>query len=146
MHVKHFILPEVCCPPCGRTLKAELPAAYRYGYGPSADSSDLLLKGLYRIGLDIVADSGDHLCGRQQGGRFYDGPLAVHPAGFNGIEAGTFEGQAAGQHADPTLAFGPLIVLPHPGPHLTADRPRGIVPDQHQPPRALSGQALTDPR
>jgi transposase len=34
MHVKHFILHEVCCPQCGRTLKAELPAAYRYGYGP----------------------------------------------------------------------------------------------------------------
>jgi transposase len=29
-----FILHEVCCAQCGRTLKAELPAAYRYGYGP----------------------------------------------------------------------------------------------------------------
>jgi transposase len=35
MHVQYFILHEVCCPQCGRTLKAELPAAYRYGYGPS---------------------------------------------------------------------------------------------------------------
>ena len=34
MQVTHVVLHEACCPPCGRRLKAELPAAYRYGYGP----------------------------------------------------------------------------------------------------------------
>ncbi len=32
--VTHVVLHETRCPRCGRTLKAELPAAYRYGYGP----------------------------------------------------------------------------------------------------------------
>jgi transposase len=34
MAVTHMVLHETRCPRCGRTLKAELPAAYRYGYGP----------------------------------------------------------------------------------------------------------------
>jgi transposase len=34
MAVTHAVLHETRCPRCGRTLKAELPAAYRYGYGP----------------------------------------------------------------------------------------------------------------
>jgi transposase len=32
--VTHVVLHETRCPRCGRTLKAALPAAYRYGYGP----------------------------------------------------------------------------------------------------------------
>jgi transposase len=34
MAVTHVVLHETRCPRCGRLLKAELPAAYRYGYGP----------------------------------------------------------------------------------------------------------------
>jgi transposase len=34
MAVTHVELHETRCPRCGRLLKAELPAAYRYGYGP----------------------------------------------------------------------------------------------------------------
>jgi transposase len=34
MQVTHVVLHEACCPRCGRLLKAALPAAYRYGYGP----------------------------------------------------------------------------------------------------------------
>ncbi|HXH08199.1 MAG TPA: IS66 family transposase [Alphaproteobacteria bacterium] len=34
MVVKHLVLHKTCCPRCGRRLKAELPAADRYGYGP----------------------------------------------------------------------------------------------------------------
>jgi transposase len=34
MAVTHVVLHETRCPRCGRRLKAELPAAYRYGYGP----------------------------------------------------------------------------------------------------------------
>jgi transposase len=34
MAVKHIVLHETRCPRCGRRLKAELPAEYRYGYGP----------------------------------------------------------------------------------------------------------------
>ena len=30
----HVVLHEARCPRCGRLLKAELPAAHRYGYGP----------------------------------------------------------------------------------------------------------------
>jgi transposase len=34
MAVTHVVLHEGHCPGCGRLLKAELPAQYRYGYGP----------------------------------------------------------------------------------------------------------------
>jgi transposase len=34
MSVKHVVLHKVRCPRCDRLLKAELPAEYRYGYGP----------------------------------------------------------------------------------------------------------------
>jgi transposase len=34
MVVTHVVLHEMRCPRCGRLLKAELPAEYRYGYGP----------------------------------------------------------------------------------------------------------------
>jgi transposase len=34
MAVTHVVLHEGHCPGCGRLLKAELPAKYRYGYGP----------------------------------------------------------------------------------------------------------------
>jgi transposase len=34
MAVTHVVLHETRCPRCGRLLKAALPAAYRYGYGP----------------------------------------------------------------------------------------------------------------
>jgi transposase len=34
MAVTHVVLHETRCPRCGRLLKAELPAEYRYGYGP----------------------------------------------------------------------------------------------------------------
>ena len=32
--VTHVVWHEACCPPWGRLLKAERPAADRYGYGP----------------------------------------------------------------------------------------------------------------
>jgi transposase len=34
MAVTHVVLHETRCPRCGRLCKAELPAEYRYGYGP----------------------------------------------------------------------------------------------------------------
>src|SRR5262245_3810126 len=34
MAVTHIMLHETRCPRCSRLLKAELPAQYRYGYGP----------------------------------------------------------------------------------------------------------------
>jgi transposase len=34
MHVTHVVLHEACCPQCGRLLKAPVPEAHRYGYGP----------------------------------------------------------------------------------------------------------------
>jgi transposase len=34
MAVTHVVLHATRCPQCGRTLKAKLPAEYRYGYGP----------------------------------------------------------------------------------------------------------------
>jgi transposase len=34
MQVTHVVLHETCCPRCGRLLKAPLPEAHRYGYGP----------------------------------------------------------------------------------------------------------------
>ena len=38
MAVMHVVLHEGHCPGCGRLLKAELPAKYRYGYGPRLGS------------------------------------------------------------------------------------------------------------
>jgi hypothetical protein len=34
MSVTHVVLHEAQCPQCGGVIKAELPAEYRYGYGP----------------------------------------------------------------------------------------------------------------
>jgi transposase len=34
MSVTHIVLHEAHCPQCGGVIKAELPAEYRYGYGP----------------------------------------------------------------------------------------------------------------
>jgi transposase len=34
MQVTHVVLHEACCPQCGRLLKAPLPEAHRYRYGP----------------------------------------------------------------------------------------------------------------
>jgi hypothetical protein len=79
------------------------------------------------VGLEIVPDSGHHFCGGQQAGVFHNGTLAMDSAGFDRIEPGTFDWQAAGQRSHPTLPFYPLIVLPHPAPHLAADMPGGVV-------------------
>jgi transposase len=49
MAVTHVVLHETRCPRCGRLLKAELPAEYRYGYGPRLTALIGELSGSQRI-------------------------------------------------------------------------------------------------
>ena len=63
--------------------------------------------------------------------RFGNGPLAMHPFGFDAVQPGTLAWQGA--HHDATAAFlldAPVVRL-EPRTHGLADVPRGIVP-HHQ--------------
>jgi transposase len=56
MHVKHVVLHEACCPRCGHLLKAELPAEYRYGYGPRLTALIGELSGSQRDSRSMVQE------------------------------------------------------------------------------------------
>jgi hypothetical protein len=95
-----------------------------------------------QIGLDTAHDFG----GGQHTLRFHDGPLAVDPVWFDGIQPGALDGQATGQRADPAVALDLLVMLPNLGPHCLAHMPGDVVPDEHQHPLPLPRQACADPR
>ncbi|MGH8063939.1 MAG: DUF6444 domain-containing protein [Candidatus Entotheonellia bacterium] len=56
MSVTHVVLHETRCPQCGRRLKAELPAEYRYGYGPRLTSLIGELSGSQRDSRSTVQE------------------------------------------------------------------------------------------
>jgi transposase len=56
MQVTHVVLHEACCPQCGRRLKAELPAEYRYGYGPRLTALIGALSGPQRNSRSMVQE------------------------------------------------------------------------------------------
>jgi transposase len=56
MQVTHVVLHEACCPQCGRLLKAPLPEAYRYGYGPRLTALIAELSGSQRGSRSAVQE------------------------------------------------------------------------------------------
>src|SRR5215472_16404497 len=84
--------------------------------------------GATEVSTDAVSD----LVGAEQPGGLENGPLAMHPLGFDRVEPWTRDGQVARHdaHALPLL-FDLAIVGADPGPHPFADLPGGVVPDEH---------------
>jgi hypothetical protein len=105
----------------------------------------MLCKVLHRYTAKIFTDAGDDLHGGEQPGRLHDRPLAMDPMQFNGIQPGTFKGQAPDQEAYTAVALDLLMMGPDPGTDLPTDMPGGIVPQQHQDTLPLGGQPLTEP-
>jgi transposase len=56
MQVTHVVLHEACCPQCGRLLKAALPEAHRYGYGPRLTALIGELSGSQRASRSAVQE------------------------------------------------------------------------------------------
>jgi transposase len=56
MQVTHVVLHEACCPQCGRLLKAPLPEAHRYGYGPRLTALIGELSGSQRASRSAVQE------------------------------------------------------------------------------------------
>jgi transposase len=56
MAVTHVVLHETRCPRCGHLLKAELPAQYRYGYGPRLTALIGELSGPQRDSRSLVQE------------------------------------------------------------------------------------------
>jgi transposase len=54
--VKHMVLHEAHCPRCGHLIKAELPAEYRYGYGPRLTALIGELSGSQRDSRSMVQE------------------------------------------------------------------------------------------
>jgi hypothetical protein len=104
----------------------------------------MLFKVLYRCRAKILTDAGDDLRGGEQPGRLDDRPLPMDSMRFNGIQPGTFDGQAPGQEAYTAVALDLLMMGPHPGMDLPTEVPGGIVPQQHQDTLPLDGQPLTE--
>ena len=77
-----------------------------------------------------VADAISELADRQAIG-FADTPFAVDPFGLDGVEPGAL-GQVAGEDADTGGLLDLAVVVADPGPHLVADVPGGVVPDQEE--------------
>lgn len=112
---------------------------------PSAGSRNMLLKRGHRFRLKVVTDTTDDLRRGQRTGRFDNGPLAMNPVRFNGVQPRAFHGQAAGEETHTALPLDALVVRPHPGADLTADVPGGVVPDHHEHPLPCGGHPLHEP-
>jgi hypothetical protein len=79
------------------------------------------------VGIDTIHD----FLRTEQPVWFDNRPFPMHPFGLNGIQPGAFTRQSAGQDAYPLPGLlDVVIVLPQPGPHLVAEVPRRVVPDQ----------------
>src|SRR5919205_2400801 len=72
--------------------------------------------------------------------------LAVDPLGLDRVEPRALARQPADQEAAATAGLlDRAIVRPDPGPHLAADVPGGVVPDQRQHLDAFGRELLGDP-
>src|SRR5262245_19989407 len=94
----------------------------------------------------IRIDAIDDLLRTEQAVRFDNRSFPMHPLGLNRIQPGTFTRQPAGDDAYPlTGLLDTAIVLPQPRPHLVANVPRGVIPDQQYRREPLRCQARTAP-
>src|SRR4051794_22915369 len=104
---------------------------------PSAGSGELLFERLDERAAVMVAQPALKLGGGELTVRLDHGPLAVHPLGLDRVQPRALAWQAADQEAAAAGALDPAVVGPDPGPHLPADVPGGVVPDQRQHPDAV---------
>src|SRR4051794_41402137 len=75
------------------------------------------------------------------------GPLAVRPAGLDRVQPRALARQAADEEAAAAPGgLDPAVVGRDPGPHLAADVPGGVVPDQGQDAGAPGGAGGGPPR
>src|SRR5262250_2835371 len=94
------------------------------------------------IGIDAL----HHLLRTEQAVWFDNCPFPMHPLKLNGIEPRAFTRQTARQDAyAPPGLLDVMIVMPQPGPHLAADMPRRVVPDQQYDGKPLRRQPLAAP-
>ena len=76
---------------------------------------------------------------------FRDGTLAMDPFRFNGVQPRAFAGQGADHDAHAlSTPLDLLIVLAYPVPYGMTAVPGGIVPDQQQSGKALTGRPETN--
>src|SRR6185369_17571019 len=74
------------------------------------------------------------------------GPLAVRPAGLDRVQPRALARPAADEEAAPGAGgLDPAIVGHDPGPHLAADVPGGVVPDQGRDPDTLGREPAGRP-
>src|SRR5579875_1488535 len=91
-------------------------------------------------------DALSQLLGRKQPVGLNDGPFAMHPPGFDGIEPGTLRGQPERQNTHTFRGlFDLLVVFSDPALNALADMPGGIVPDQQPGCFPLGFQTLATP-
>lgn len=119
---------------------------------PSVRSRNILVHGevLVVVAVKDLTDSPRQFFSTQHGVGLHHLPLAVHPLRLNRVDPGTFNGQLTHEDPHPFCSFFNLpVVGSNPLPHLGADVPAGIVPDQGQHPlanrlkvRAAPGQIL----
>ncbi len=81
---------------------------------------------------EVVADSLLYLQSRQLPVGLNDGPLAMDPMRFDGVQPGTLRRQEAREYTYSTGCFSFSIVLADPSVDHRADVPGGIIPYQEQ--------------
>lgn len=79
----------------------------------------------------MAEDAADHLLSCQRPSRLDNGPLAMDPLWFDGIQLGAFHRQVAGQEPDSSVPPYGLIMHMNPGTYFAAGVPERVVPDQH---------------
>src|SRR3954454_6933344 len=100
--------------------------------GPSAGSGGLLCEGLDERAAVMIAQPLPKLLAGELAVGLDHGPLAVRPAGLDRVQPRALARQAADQQPAAAVALDPAVVGRDPGPHLAADVPGGVVPDQDQ--------------
>src|SRR5205085_62488 len=113
--------------------------------GPSAGSGGLLCEGLDERAAVMVAQALPKLLAGELAVGLDHGPLAVRPAGLDRVQPRALARQAADQQPAAAVALDPAVVGRDPGPHLAADVPGGVVPDQHQDPDTLGRELAGHP-
>src|SRR4051794_41533643 len=124
-----------------------MPPASRNQRVPSAGSGELLCERLddERAAV-MIAQPLPKLLAGELAVWLDHGPLAVRPAGLDRVQPRALARQAADQEAAPGAGgLDPAVVGRDPGPHLAADVPGGVVPDQGQDADALGGEAVGHP-
>src|SRR4051812_253088 len=126
---------------------ADRPTSYAVlETAPNARSTDPLCEWLRELASIMVAEPPLELAAGELACRLDHRAFAVQPLGLDRVEPRALARQPADQEA--AAAAGLLdraIARPDPVPHLAADVPGGVVPDQDQHPDAVGREVLGDP-